>query len=43
VDVTGFKGNFPIIQLTKNKLILRQVAPVDGKNTDINLVFDPAL
>jgi hypothetical protein len=42
VDVTGFKGNFPIIQLTKNKLILRQVAPVDGKNTDINLVFDPS-
>ncbi|GAB4024055.1 hypothetical protein [Spirosoma koreense] len=43
VDVTGFKGNFPIIQLTKNKLILRQNAPVDGKKTDINLVFDPSL
>lgn len=43
VDVTGFKGNFPIIQLSKNKLILRQVAPVDGKNADINLVFDPSL
>ena len=43
VDVTGFKGNFPIIQLTKSKLILRQNAPVDGKKTDINLVFDPSL
>ncbi|GAB3717716.1 hypothetical protein [Spirosoma lituiforme] len=43
VDVTGFKGNFPIIQLSKSKLILRQVAPVDGKNADINLVFDPTL
>ncbi|GAB2538169.1 hypothetical protein [Spirosoma aerophilum] len=43
VDVTGFKGNFPIIQLTKNKLILRQIAPIDGKNADINLVFDPTL
>ncbi|RYF48859.1 MAG: hypothetical protein EOO39_46360 [Cytophagaceae bacterium] len=43
VDVTGFKGNFPIIQLSRNKLILRQIAPVDGKNADINLVFDPAL
>ena len=43
VVVTGFNGNFPIIQLTKNKLILRQNAPVDGKNTDINLEFDPSL
>ncbi|GAB3012903.1 hypothetical protein GCM10027185_04180 [Spirosoma pulveris] len=43
VDVQGFKGNFPIIQLTKNKLILRQRAPVDGKDADINLEFIPSL
>ncbi len=43
VDVTGFKGNFPIVQLSRNKLILRQNAPVDGKATDINLEFDPVL
>lgn len=43
VDVSGFKGNFPIIQLTKTKLILRQNAPVDGKAADINLEFDPTL
>ncbi len=43
VDVTGFKGNFPLIELTKNKLILRQRAPVDGKDADINLNFEPAL
>ncbi|GAB3990264.1 hypothetical protein GCM10028807_17050 [Spirosoma daeguense] len=43
VDVTGFKGNFPIIQLTRSKFILRQRAPVDGKDTDINLEFDPAI
>lgn len=43
VDVTGFKGNFPIIQLTKSKLTLRQRAPVDGKDADINLEFEPAL
>ena len=43
VDVTGFKGNFPIIELTKNKLVLRQRAPVDGKDADINLNFEPAL
>lgn len=43
VDVTGFKGNFPIIRLDRSKLILRQRAPVDGKDTDINLEFDPSL
>ncbi|GAB2554664.1 hypothetical protein [Spirosoma areae] len=43
VDVSGFRGNFPIVQLNKNKLILRQRAPVDGKDADINLDFDPTL
>ncbi|MBD2703181.1 hypothetical protein IC229_21220 [Spirosoma sp. BT702] len=43
VDVQGFKGIFPIIQLTRNKLVLRQRAPVDGKDADINLEFDPSL
>lgn len=43
VDVSGFKGNFPIIQLNKNKLVLHQRAPVDGKDADINLEFDPTL
>ncbi|GAB3697604.1 hypothetical protein GCM10027592_21910 [Spirosoma flavus] len=43
VDVQGFKGIFPIVQLTRNKLILRQRAPVDGKDSDINLEFDPSI
>lgn len=43
VDVTGFKGNFPIVELSRTKLILRQRAPVDGKDADINLEFDPTL
>jgi hypothetical protein len=43
VDVSGFKGNFPIVTLNKNKLVLRQRAPVDGTTTDINLEFDPTL
>lgn len=45
VDVTGFKGNFPIVQLTKNTLILRQdnKATVDGVKTNIYLVFVPSL
>ncbi len=43
VDVTGFKGNFPIVELSRTKLILRQRAPVDSRNADINLEFDPSL
>ena len=43
VVVTGFNGNFPIIRLDRTKLILRQRAPVDGQNADINLEFDPSL
>lgn len=43
VDVTGFKGNFPIVELSRTRLSLRQRAPVDGQNADINLVFDPVL
>lgn len=45
VDVTGFVGNFPIVQLTKSKLILRQdnKASIDGKKADVYLVFEPVL
>ncbi len=43
VVVTGLSGNFPIVQLDRSQLILRQTAPVDGKNADINLVFAPSL
>lgn len=43
VDVTGFKGNFPVVELSRTKLVLRQRAPVDGTNADINLEFDPSL
>ena len=43
VVVTSFTGNFPIVELSRTKLILRQRAPVDGKDADINLEFDPTL
>ena len=43
VVVTGLSGNFPIVQLDRSQLVLRQTAPVDGKNADINLVFAPSL
>lgn len=43
VDVNGFKGNFPILVLNRTKLTLRQRAPVNGVDTDINLEFAPSL
>ena len=43
VDVVDFKNNFPLVELSRAKLILRQRAPVDGKYADINLEFDPTL
>jgi hypothetical protein len=43
VDVIGFKGNFPIVELNRTKLTLRQRAPVSGVESDINLEFAPSL
>ena len=43
VDVTGFKGIFPIIDLSRTRLILRQNTTVNGTKTDVNLEFVPAV
>lgn len=44
VNVTGFSGKFPVIELTKSKLTLRQVDKISGvANTPINLEFVPSL
>ncbi len=43
VNVTGFKGDFPLIELTNKKMTLRQNVPVNGVNQDINLEFVPSL
>ncbi len=43
VEVTQFSGNFPLVELSRTKLVLRQRAPVDKKDADINLEFDPSL
>ena len=43
VDVTGFKGIFPIIELTRTRLILRQNTTVNGVKTDVNLEFIPSV
>ncbi|MBO0930420.1 hypothetical protein [Fibrella aquatilis] len=43
VDVTGFKGIFPIIELSRTKLILRQNTTVNSTKTDVNLEFVPSV
>ncbi len=44
VNVTGFSGKFPVIELTKTKLTLRQVDKINGvANTPINLEFVPSI
>ncbi len=43
INVTGFMGIFPIIDLSRTKLIIRQNTTVDGQKTDVNLEFAPSL
>ena len=43
VNVTGFKGDFPLVELTAKKMTLRQNVPVNGVNQGINLEFVPSL
>ncbi len=43
VNVNGFTGIFPIIELTRTKLIIRQNTTVDGQKADVNLEFAPSL
>ena len=43
VNVTGFKGDFPLVELTAKKMTLRQNVPVNGVNQDVNLEFVPSL
>jgi hypothetical protein len=43
INVTGFTGIFPIISLTRTKLIIRQNTTVDGQKTDVNLEFAPSI
>lgn len=43
INVTGFTGIFPIIDLSRTKLIIRQNTTVDGQKTDVNLEFAPSV
>lgn len=43
VNVTGFKGKFPIGDLTRQKLVLKNKIPVNGLDQDANLEFKAAL
>ena len=43
VSVTGFAGIFPILELSRTKLIIRQNTTIDGQKKDVNLEFTPSL
>ena len=43
IKVTGFTGIFPIIDLSRTKLIIRQNTTVDGQKTDVILEFAPSV
>lgn len=43
VDVTGFKGKFDIVEITRTKLILKNRVPVSGTDTDAYMEFIPNL
>lgn len=43
VNVTGFKGIFPIIALTRTRFAIRQITKVDGVDAPVNLEFSPAI
>lgn len=43
VDVSAFKGVFPIVNLSRNRMTLRNRVPVNGTEVDANLVFVPSI
>ena len=43
INVTGFAGVFPIIDLTRTRLIIQQNTTVDGTKTDVFLEFAPSV
>jgi hypothetical protein len=43
VNVTGFKGIFPILTLSRTRFSIRQTTKVDGVDTLVNLEFSPAV
>lgn len=42
VNVTGFKGKFQVVEISRTKLVIRNQIPVDGTTQDANLEFSPA-
>lgn len=43
VKVTGFNGVFPIGELSRQKLVLKNKIPVNGVEQEANLEFKPSL
>lgn len=43
IEVSQFKGKFPIKELSRSKLILVNTVPVNGVNQEARLVFEPVV
>lgn len=43
INVVGFKGLFPLVELSKTKMVLRNSVLISGVATDVNMEFSPNL
>lgn len=43
VEVSQFKGKFPIKELSRSKMTLGNTVPVNGVNQEAHLVFEPVI
>lgn len=43
IEVSQFKGKFPIKELSRSKLTLGNTVPVNGVNQEARLVFEPVV
>ena len=43
VEVSQFKGKFPIKELSRSKMTLSNTVPVNGVNQEARLVFEPVI
>jgi len=42
IEVSLFKGRFPLVDLNRSKLVLQNKMPINGVESDTNLEFVPA-
>lgn len=43
IEVSQFKGKFPIKELSRSKMTLSNIVPVSGVNQEARLVFEPVV